>query len=264
MRKYNRNYWRPWLTSITARDRSDLAEFVTTNGFRSVFRYFLFKNFLQNDSFQTEATIMRTEDSSYYDTYSEEVEAHGTNDILDDVFNYEASFPVLMRINKALKLEKSYTTKITEIEKEFFYLRCLKLQITPQIILRIFLRLSKVIYQYEAWNDYNSPYLTDKYPDLYYFLSRINLNISGHEPEPVEGNAHGMDQPQEGEAEEILLPEPTLQGLEALSQQKEVKNTSQLFVMEEKSTCKACGNIYNTDQSACPTCIKFAQFILEN
>lgn len=261
MGKYNRTYWRKWPTTIAVFDRQETGSKISTKRFKKVFRYFLVRNFLDNEVFLREAELMKTEDIAFYKEQEGTAGRPKRASFFDGLTRYQDIVLILANLYHVLKIRKAFGIRVTEIEKEFFYLRCLKLQVTPQVILRIFLRLSKEEYNNEVWNFYEISYQDGNKSDIWYFLNRIHVNISpttfvldGPVQDPVHGDTHV----------EVELPAPDAEELEALAKQKEFENTYKLFVMEEKISCKACGQICEAGQSACTSCIAFAQFVLEN
>lgn len=241
-------------------DRQEIDSTISTKRFKKVFRYFLVRNFLDNELFLKEAEIMKTEDLEFYNLQEGTAGRPKRASFFDGLTRYQDIVLILANLYHVLKIRKAYGIRVTEIEKEFFYLRCLKLQVTPQVILRIFLRLTKESYNNKVWNFYEISYQDGNKSDICFFLNRIHVNIS---PTTFQLDAP-VEDPVHGDANiEIELPAPNAEELEALAKQKEFENAYKLFVMEEKISCKACGNICEAGQSACTGCINFAQFILE-
>lgn len=118
-KEYRKKYWSNKQESLTVKCRSTKG--IVSDNLRNAFRSFLY---IIPENFVEEFEIMKDKDS---EIWSEE----------------GGSAPEKEDLYRALRLNKSFSIRIRAYEKEFFYLKCLKLEIHAQVVLRVLLRLSR-------------------------------------------------------------------------------------------------------------------------
>jgi hypothetical protein len=120
-----RKYWSMKRESISVRCRST-TEWIargSRGNFRNAFRSFLY---LVPSDLDDELDVLYDEDS----LVSAETGGPGVITSYEEAMRY-------------LKLDENISIQVRAYEKEFFYLKCLKIGRKPQIVLRILVRLAK-------------------------------------------------------------------------------------------------------------------------
>ena len=148
---YMRRFWSLKNVSLTVKCKSTEGRKagLCTNNFRNHFRRWLYQ---VPGSFQDELDIMNDEDQ-------DDLADQGVNCLID-----------IQHTIEVLKLDDQVSIQIKSYEKDFFYMKCLQLELKPPIMLRVLLRLSRREKLEEIFTSpeelFSMIYLTEKKPIL--------------------------------------------------------------------------------------------------